>query len=253
MVGKSRQSLLNLAFEALISSYLLTGRQQQMGQRLELGPITCVHYDYKWEDQRRKVDNFFIWGVPPGEVAAIIAEYGPADDHLLFAVMDKPGLANEYMFAGFSALTPGNYLMAHSLDLIPQKPLPLEHSIHLASTAGETMFINVIEGADFVLMEDVLDPNLQFYYCLRGSEPVAMARNGRIGPDLSWISHVYTKPDYRGLGLASVLMSQIISDCLDAGDRFSLLLATEPAHGFYQRLGYQDLAPVLNFHLPPAI
>lgn len=223
-----------------------------MGHRLELGPITCIHYDYEWEGLRRSAENFFIWGVPPSEVAAILAEYGPAEDHELFVVMDRPGLANEYMIAGFSALTPGNYLMAHSLDAIPKKPLPLKHSIHLASTAGETLFLNVIEGADFVLMDDVLDPNLQFYYCLRGSQPVAMARNGRIGPALSWISHVYTRPDFRGQGLAFVLMSQIMTDCRDAGDRSSLLLATEPAHSLYQRLGYQDLAPVLNFHMTAA-
>jgi GNAT superfamily N-acetyltransferase len=249
MTGKSEQSSLSLAFEALISSYLLTGRQRQMGQRLELGPITCIHYDYEWEDQRRSADNFFIWGVPPKEVAAIITEYHPTGNNQLFVVMDRAGLANEYLSAGFSALTPGNYLMAHSLDIVPEFPLPAVHSIHLASTAGETMYLNVIDGANLVLMEDVMDPNLQFYYCLQGSQPVALARNGRIGPNLSWISHVYTKPECRGQGLATSLMSRIMSDCQAAGDRFSLLLATEPAHGLYQRLGYQDLAPVLNFRL----
>lgn len=253
MNDQSQSSLLNLAYEALISSYLLTGRQRQMGQRLELGPITCIHFDYEWEGQRRSADNFFIWGAPAGEVASIIAEYGPAEDHLLFVVVNRPDLVNEYMLAGYSALSPGNYLMAHSLVAIPQRPLPLEHSIHLASTAGETMLLNVIEGAEFVLMEDVLDPNLQYYYCMGGSQPVALARNGRIGPQLSWISHVYTKPGSRGHGLASILMSQILNDCRDRGDRFSLLLATEPAFGLYQRLGYEDLAPVLNFHLPSGI
>lgn len=239
-----------MAFEALISSYFLTSRQRQMGQRLELGPITCIHYEYNWEGQQRTADNFFIWKVPPKEVAAIIAEYHPTGDNQLFVVSDRPNLANEYMFAGFSALTPGNYLMDHSLDEIPQNLIPADHSIHLASTAGETMFLNVLEGAELVPMEDVLNPNLQFYYCLRGSQPVAMARNGRIGSDLSWISHVYTKPECRGQGLASILMSRIMSDCRAAGDRSSMLLATEPAHRLYQRLGYQDLAPVLNFHLP---
>lgn len=250
MTGKSKKSILNLAFEALISSYLMTRRQRQMGQRLELGPITCIHYDYEWEDQQRSADNFFIWGVPPREVAAIIAEYQPAGAHQLFVVSDRHGLAHEYMLAGFSALTPGNYLMAHPLDEIPQNLIPSEHSIHLASTAGETMFFNVIDGANLVLMEDVLDPNLHFYYCLWESQPAAMARNGRIGPDLSWVSHVYTKPESRGKGLATSLMSRIMRDRRAAGDRFSLLLATEPAHLLYQRLGYQDLAPVLNFHLP---
>jgi GNAT superfamily N-acetyltransferase len=221
-----------------------------MGQRLELGPITCIHYEYEREGQRRTADNFFIWGAPPDEVAAIIAEYHPTGNNQLFVVTDRPNLANEYMFAGFSALTPGNYLMAHSLDEVPRIIVPEELSTHIASTAGETMFLNVLEGADLVRMEDVLDPDLQFYYCVRGSQPVAMARNGRIGPDFSWISHVYTKPESRGQGLATILMSRIMSDCRVAGDRFSLLLATEPAHRLYQRLGYQDLAPVLNFHLP---
>lgn len=221
-----------------------------MGRRLELGPITCIHYEYEWEGQRRTADNFFIWGVPPKEVEAIIAEYHPTGDNQLFVVSDSPGLVNEYMFAGFSALTPGNFLMINSLDEIPQSLIPADHSIHLASTAGETMLLNVLEGADLVPMEDVLDPNLQFYYCLRGSQPVAMARNGRIGPDLSWISHVYTKPECRGQGLATILMSRIMSDCRVTGDRFSMLLATEPAHRLYRRLGYQDLAPVLNFQLP---
>ena len=109
------------------------------------------------------------------------------------------------------------------------------------------MDLNTIDGADLTLAEDVYDPSLVFYYALVDQRPVAMARVGRKKPGAGWVSHVYTAPDYRGRRLASALMSRVLAEQVVAGDRLSLLLATENAHAIYRRLGYLDVAPVLNF------
>ncbi len=74
-----------------------------------------------------------------------------------------------------------------------------------------------------------------------------MARVARLEAGVSWVSHVYTAPAVRGKGLASSVMTHVLAQQKEAGDEFSLLMATPEAHNLYRRLGYIDLAPVLNF------
>lgn len=243
------QDLLEQAYEALIDSHLLTTTQWESGQRIDLDLLTCIHYEYQWEERSHSADNFFVWGPPAGEVIDRIWRYGPSENHLIYVLVDRPRLVSEYMVAGCNVMTPGNFLMFHPLqELIGQSPPP-EYQIHRASSAGETLLLNMIDGADLVSLDDVLNPDLQHYYATHEGQPVASARSGWIDFNLSWVSHVYTDPAHRGRGLAAALMNMIMVDSQAETDNLSFLLATEPAHDLYLRLGYIDLAPILTFQL----
>jgi len=242
---KNNSRLLKLAFDWYVSSYLLTNRQRQLGRLLSLGSVLCVHYDYMLEGKSRQADNFFVLGADPEVVVTTISAYGPATEHRIYVVADRPGLPLAYLSLGCSAMTGTNGLMARGLQVLPEP----DESVHIrqARTPGESMDLNTIDGADLTLAEDVYDPRLAFYYLLVGQRPVAMARVARKKPGVGWVSHVYTAPDFRGRGLATALMSRVLAEQLEAGDRLSLLLATENAHSLYRKLGYLDMAPVLNF------
>jgi GNAT superfamily N-acetyltransferase len=243
MQNKSR--LLNMAYDWYIASYFLTKRQRQIGRRLSLGDVICVHYDYILEGESRQADNFFIWGAEPEVVVETIRAYGPAGDHQIYVVADRPGLPVAYMGLGCSAMTGVNSLMARGLEELPTPNKTVR--IRQAMTPGECMVLNAIDGADLTLAEDVIDPALEFYYTGHGERPVTMARVARKKPGIGWVSHVYTAPDYRRRGLATDMMIRVLAKQRQAGDRLSLLLATEDAHSMYRKVGYLDLAPVLNF------
>jgi len=244
---KNKSRLLNLAYNWYVTSYLLTKRQRQIGRRLSLGDVICVHYDYILEGESRQADNFFIWGAEPEVVVETIRAYGPAEDHQIYVVADRPGLPVAYMGLGCSAMTGTNSLMARGLEELPSPDETVR--VRQATTPGECMALNAIDGADLTLAEDVIDPTLEFYYTGSGQRPLAMARVARKKPGVGWVSHVYTAPDYRGRGLATEMMVQVLALQSQAGDRLSLLLATEIAHSMYRKIGYLDLAPVLNFVL----
>jgi GNAT superfamily N-acetyltransferase len=247
------QDLIYQAYEALIDSHLLTATQWESGQRLELDLLTCIHYEYEWDGGSHSADNFFVWGPPAEEVLGCIRRYGPAEKHLIYVLVDRPRLVNEYMVAGCNVMTPGNFLMGHTLEHIAGQLSTPEYRIHKASSAGETVLLNSIDGADLVRLEDVLSQDLQYYYATDAGQPVATARYGWIESYLSWVSHVYTDPAHRGRGLAALMMNRIMIDSKAEDSNLSFLLATEPAHGLYLRLGYSDLASILTFQLatPP--
>ncbi len=247
MLGSDPNELLKLAYESLTRSYLLSKWQRKIGFLRHSGPLIHVRYEYMREGQAHRTDNFFAYQAPPDDVIAAVNACHPSADHQLFVIADQPGLVMAYMASGCSAHTPGHYLMAHPLTDIPTG-LAREET-RRATSAEEAQSLNEIEGADLVLAEDIVDPDLDYYYCLEEGRPAALARNARMRPGYSWVSHVYTEPRRRGRGLATALMLHIMANCRQDGDHFSLLLATEQAHGLYQRLGYQDLAPVINFTL----
>jgi predicted GNAT family acetyltransferase len=69
------------------------------------------------------------------------------------------------------------------------------------------------------------------------------------------IGFVYTPPERRGRGYASVLVSELSQRMLDAGRAFCFLytdLANPTSNAIYQRLGYRPVADVFDFLLDAA-
>lgn len=245
MMAQSR--LLQVAFDWYVASYYLTRRQRQIGRRFSLGQVECVRFEYSWQDQQRKVDNFFVIGAEPETVVSAIRAYGPADDHQIYVIADRPGLQIQYLSLDCRVMSPAGTLMARDLENLPEAELALD--LLRPKTPGDAFFLNTIDGADLTLAEDLLDQRLHFFCALDGDRPASMARLARQDSGTAWISHVYTAPVSRGKGIATALMSEVLAEQQHAGDSLSLLLATPEAHNLYQRLGYQDVATVLNFLL----
>jgi len=239
--------LLQVAFDWYVSSYHLTRRQRQIGRRFSLGEIECVHFEYSWQDQLKQADNFFVLGGKAKSVVGAIRAYGPADDHQIYVVADRPGLQVDYLSLDCRVMSPAGSLMARDLKNLPVPEIPLD--LFRPESAGDAFYLNTIDGADLTLAEDLVDQRLHFFCALDGDKPASMARLARQDPGSAWVSHVYTAPGSRGKGFATALMSEVLAEQKRAGDSLSLLLATPGAHSLYRRLGYQDVATVLNFVL----
>ena len=149
--------LLKLAFDWYVASYYLTKRQRQAGRRISLGKVVCIHYETSWEGQSRKSDNFFVMGEEPETVVESIKRYGPAEDHRLYVIADRPSLTISYMGLDCSAMTPAGTLMARNLENLPMTTNDLE--LFRPESPGDVLMLNTIEGADLTLAEDVVDPN----------------------------------------------------------------------------------------------
>lgn len=242
-----QQPTTKLAFEALISSYLASEWQQAHGLRQSLGAVDWIHYSYEAGDERRTNDMFFVADLDPPTALRLIRRQQRADNHLIFALSTRPNLVAEYMSEGCSYLAPPSYLMSMSLGVLANSPA--EHEILRLSSAEQASIIETIEGAEPVSPVDLEDPRLSYYIALIDGRASAVARLSRLETGFSWVSHVYTAAPFRSQGLATALMNQLVKDSYDSGDRLMLLLATEEAHSLYHKLGFLDLAAVLNFIL----
>lgn len=65
---------------------------------------------------------------------------------------------------------------------------------------------------------------------------VAFARAVSDGVMVAYLADVYVLPEYRGLGLSTRLLSEMIDD--GPGRSFRWMLHTDDAHGLYERFGF---------------
>lgn len=239
--------MLQATFDWYVSSYYLTRHQREIGQRFTLGNIECVHYEYSYQDRQIQADNFFVMGGDPEAVVNTIRSYKPADVHQIYVLADRPGLAVHYLSLDCQVMSPVGTLMVRDLENLPATEIPLE--LFEPRSPGDALYLNTIDGVDLTLAEDLVDQRFKFFCAFDGNKPASMARLARRAPGSAWVSHVYTAPASRGKGFASALMSEVLAEQKRAGDSLSFLLATPEAHNLYRRLGYQDVATVLNFIL----
>jgi GNAT superfamily N-acetyltransferase len=246
-MGDLQDPTAQFAFEALVSSYLISRWQRAHGTRHSLGSLDWIRFSYEVAGRRRLADLFFVSDLEPAEVVSRIRGQDPADNHLILTLASRHGLVTEYMSAGCSYLTPPSYLMARRLDEFQSEPS--DHEIILLSAADQVGFVEAIEGADPVYPADLEDPALSHYVAYIDRRPAAVARLSRLDSGISWVSHVYTATPFRSLGVATSLMSRLMHDSYESGERSMYLLATEEAHSLYRHLGFLDLGAILNFIL----
>jgi ribosomal protein S18 acetylase RimI-like enzyme len=237
------EALTRQAVEGLVGSYLLTRRQRRGGGRESLGGVTVVRYAAG--QGRLAADHFFVHDLAPREAVALIRANQLAENHQIHVLATAPDLALAYMAAGCSFRAPAHLLMARELDEPPGGVAPTDGV--LRAWPENLALLNGVRGAEPVPDEEVADPDLRFYLALVNDLPVGLVRAGRLPDGVGWVSHLYTDPAYRRRGVGSRLMVRLLQDGRAAGERLSVLLATEMAHGLYRRLGYRVVAPVLDF------
>ncbi|MEU2063553.1 GNAT family N-acetyltransferase [Streptomyces sp. NPDC013455] len=77
-------------------------------------------------------------------------------------------------------------------------------------------------------------------YATASGEQVAYARVVTDQALFAWLADVYVDPSVRGRGLGTAFVGRILDHLEPFGLR-RLLLATEDAHGVYQKLGFRSL------------
>jgi GNAT superfamily N-acetyltransferase len=225
-------------YELLVDSYLATARQQEIGERRQVGPVPCIHYDFVWQGKHVIADNFFVFnGDLPAAIAAIRA-YRPAAENQIFVPLDNPAVPKTLAGYGLEYKS-ADYLMDRLISTEDSLITPV-FPVQQAKSREDAAVFTQIEEDNIVLEVDIINPALRYYYILQDGRPVAQARNRHTRPDVSWISHVYTVPSYRKRGLGTALIQQILLDNALAGVDHSVLLSTPAGHRLYHKVGYTD-------------
>ncbi|MCI0394586.1 MAG: GNAT family N-acetyltransferase [Chloroflexi bacterium] len=234
------------AFKVWAASFLLSDREWEVGRRCQAGPLICVRYEFEWLGRLVKFDNFLALGCEPQKAVAAVQAFGPAKDHLLRVVADRPDLEQTYARLGYRVGFV-EYLMARPLEGLVAAALP--YLVRHARNSDDLLALSAIEGLEDSKMwpADLLNPIFRYYYVVVDGRPVARGRLARYDDAIAWISHVFTARPYRRRGIARSLMQHLLADGVAAGFRETVLLSTGEGHALYRQVGFQDLARVVSF------
>ena len=106
------------------------------------------------------------------------------------------------------------------------------------------------DHAEDLLRRRLTDPDGDVRFWDVEGAPVALASFGQRTPNGIRVGPVYTPPEFRGNGYASVLVGQMTAELLDGPHRFCFLftdLANPTANGIYQRIGYEAVGDVEHY------
>jgi GNAT superfamily N-acetyltransferase len=215
-----------------------------------LGPLKHIRFDRPLGTPPLN-DEFFAFRLEPDEVVKLIQARYPNLPHWL-TVLDSASAESQAAYEAHGyALRALEYLMVRSLNKPPftnGAPTTTNHVlVRRVETAGEADWFNAAKGSETVSEAKLLDPSINFYYIEIGEYIVARGRAILVDGRFVVIDDVFTHPDYRRRGLATALMVQMLTDALQAGARQSVLAASQAGRQLYQKLGYQDVAPLLVF------
>lgn len=240
--------------ELLAHTHLLTERQRRLGSIGPVGPLLCVHAEGMRDGQPVAIDRFFAGDCSPAASLLAMRNYGPVRDHLLFVVDVPIERQRAFARAGYQ-LVEVQWLMACTLAEWQSAGTGLAKGVEVrrATTAGDALVLNAIEGLEPVPLGELQDPALLHYFVTANNQPTAYGRTARYDETIAWVSHIFTAEKQRGQGYATALMRQLLTDSAQAGVGQSLLLSTEMAHSLYARIGYRNITPIAILQAPPAL
>ena len=158
-------------------------------------------------------EAYFI--TPPGHMAVIAQRYGLASTHDMIRMYMPPG--------GFQP--------------VPGPAIRLEPA-HLSSLQELYAWGNVYGFSGYQLQEGL------FYGLFQGDQLVASAGTHVLAPDygIAAVGNVFTHPDHRGRGYATICTSAVTQGLLDLGLDVVLNVAADNprATQIYRRLGYRE-------------
>lgn len=149
--------------------------------------------------------------------------------------------------------------MARLLDTLPEPP-PIPEGVEVREVTGETDMIELYGLAawrwgvpkEFRLQLRAMiekfkigerGSNTRFWLAWKDGAPISKI-GMYIGSGSVGIYGVATKPEARGLGIASVLMNVAMQAAKDAEHKLCVLDSSPMAEKLYQRLGFINLAPL---------
>jgi GNAT superfamily N-acetyltransferase len=109
--------------------------------------------------------------------------------------------------------------------------------------------VSAAAGGKQILPRHLADdpPILRLYMAEVDGEPVGWVRSIHRSPDLSWVSNMFVKPEFRRQGIAKALLSAMLQDDERHGVKHSILLASHTGAMVYPALGYEQIGMLHAF------
>jgi GNAT superfamily N-acetyltransferase len=185
-------------------------------------------------------DEFFVIGAAPKEAVLAVRCAQAGSGHCLTVFGPAPEIAVlSYADLGYRPVEQ-LFLMARSPIGPPASQTGL--TVRQVKTPAEQERINACREKQVIKPEHLADPAVAHYYADLDGQPVASGILVLADRTVAYIADMFTRPQYRGCGIASALLQRMLADAAAAGAQRSILLATAAARSIYRRLGYEDLA-----------
>jgi GNAT superfamily N-acetyltransferase len=240
----------NQAWELFIRGFTDTAYARRVGTRFRAGPLEAVRFAGDEDRPSAPFVEFFVRASDPSSALAAVAAAAPPAEHYLTVLEDRPGLREQYGRGGY-VLHGSETLMACDLTTA-SLPTP-KQPVAVIRTVAEATWQNANDpqGISWVVPDNLADPRMAHYAIVRDGRTVCRGRTIQLDATHSYVSRVYTAEEYRGHGLATALMLQLLIDDDARGVRWSVLTATSAGEGLYARLGYRSLGRILIFAPTP--
>jgi GNAT superfamily N-acetyltransferase len=184
-------------------------------------------------------DEFFVSNAAPEDAVPAVRRARAGSGHCLTVFGSAPEAAGPYAELG--------YRLVEQLFLMGRSPLgpsatQIELVIRQVATTAEAERLNACREKQVVKPEHLADPAVAHYYAALNGWPVASGILVLADRTVAYIADMFTRPRYRGRGIATALLLRMLADAAAVGAQHSILLASAAARPIYCRLGYEDVA-----------
>lgn len=234
------------ALEIFMNGEIGIANAENRSNRQQLNGLTILHSDDVWNQQRQIADEAIVQTHSPAEVLALLAAYQPSTDHRI-TLIDRPASEHAAYHAADYRHSASEVLLARSLNDLP--PLDPRYSIAQATTIAEMEWLNTHDPAKraWITATRLHEPRLRHSFIQFDAEVVARVRVCQVDPAHSYVTNLYTAPNYRRRGIAQALMIAVLQQAAALGEYWSVLVASEAGLPLYQKLGYQPQAILTVF------
>ncbi|MBM7844383.1 GNAT family N-acetyltransferase [Herpetosiphon giganteus] len=237
---------LNQALEIFMHGEIGIPSAENRSSRQQLAGLDILHSDDVWNQQRQIADEAIVQSHAPAEVLALLADYQPSVDHRI-TLVDRPTSEHAAYHAAGYRHSASEVLLARSLNNLPA-PDP-RYAVAQATTIADMEWLNTHDPAKraWLTVTRLLEPRLRHSFIRLDAEVVARVRVCQVDPAHSYVTNLYTAPNYRRRGIAQALMIAVLQQAAALGECWSVLIASEAGLPLYQKLGYQPLATLTVF------
>ncbi|XSG76993.1 GNAT family N-acetyltransferase [Herpetosiphon llansteffanensis] len=237
---------LNQALEIFTQGEIGIPSAENRSSHQQLNGLTMLHIDDVWNQQRQIADELLVQTQSPAEVLATLAAYQPSADHRI-TLIDRPASEHAAYHAAGYRHSATEVLLTRSLNDVPAPDL--RYSVAQATTIADMQWLNSHDPAKraWITATRMHEPRLRHSFIQLDQQVVARVRVCQVDPCHSYVTNLYTAPDYRRRGIAQALMIAILQQAAALGERWSVLIASEAGLPLYQKLGYQQQAVLTVF------
>jgi GNAT superfamily N-acetyltransferase len=225
------------AADVFAHSYVLQRSLARPAEVHRAGPLLVMRDSVPKKDPRKQ--EILAFDPDPAANVAAVRAYGPPHHALdIFTPneIDLPALKTAYKSLGYRYQAHEPFMV---FDLA--QPLsPPKFEVRLA-TAEEAMALAKADRAPALRPEDIEAQRIRVFFAERDGRHIGGVRNFRVVDGASYVANMFVAEEHRRRGLATALMTALLLDARELGDRWSVLLASQMGHPLYRSLGYERI------------